>query len=321
MDVSQFITWLGISSSKFFNWRRRYGRVNEHNHWVPMDHWIEDWEKQAILKFHEENPLEGYRKLSFMMLDRNIAAVSPSSVYRVLSEAGLLCKWNKDKSLKGTGFVGPLAAHDHWHLDISHLNICGTFYYLCSILDGYSRSILHWEIRESMKTMDVEIILQRAREKFPQAKPRVISDNGPQFVARDFKAFIRESGMSHVRTSPYYPQSNGKKERWFRTLKTECIRPRTPLSLEDAQKVVSEFVEHYNTVRLHSSIGYIAPMDKLNGREHEIFAIRDARLQAARERRREKRLLNLEAVKERDSACADSLMSSAQANSSEMCLS
>ena len=243
-----------------------------------------------------------------MMLDRNTVAVSPSSVYRVLSDAGLLRKWNTNKSLKGTGFVDPLAAHEHWHLDISYLNICGTFYYLCSILDGYSRSILHWEIRESMKTMDVEIILQRAKEKYPHAKPRIISDNGPQFIAKDFKVFIRESGMSHVRTSPYYPQSNGKKERWFRTLKSECIRPRTPLSLEDAKRVVSEFVEHYNAVRLHSSIGYIAPTDKLNGREQEIFAIRDARLQDARERRRKNRLLQFEVVKEQKPELNESAM-------------
>lgn len=299
LGVAHFILWLGIGSSKFFEWKRRYGRVNEHNALIPRDHWIEDWEKQAIIRFHQEYPLEGYRRLAFMMLDQDSVAVSPSSVYRVLSEAGLLRKWNTNKSLKGSGFAQPLAVHEHWHLDISHLNICGTFYYLCSILEGYSRSVLHWEIRESMKTMDVEVILQRAREKYPDARPRVISDNGPQFIAKDFKVFIRESGLSHVRTSPYYPQSNGKKERWFRTLKSECIRPKTPLSLEEAKRVVSEFVEHYNSVRLHSAIGYIAPMDKLNGREREIFAIRDARLQKARERRRKNRLIQFEVVRER----------------------
>ena len=323
LGVAHFVVWLGISTSKYFDWKSRYGRVNEHNHLVPRDHWIEDWEKQAIIQFHREYPLEGYRRLSFMMLDRNTVAVSPSSVYRVLSEAGLLRKWNTNKSLKGTGFVGPLAAHEHWHLDVSHLNICGTFYYLCSILDGYSRTIVHWEIRESMKTLDVEVILQRAKEKYPYAKPRIISDNGPQFIARDFKVFIRESGMSHVRTSPYYPQSNGKKERWFRTLKSECIRPKTPLSLEDAKRVVSEFVEHYNAVRLHSSIGYIAPMDKLNGREQKIFAIRDARLQAARERRRKNRLMLFEVVKEQKPELKESVMDfdPAQAVSQTMWLS
>ncbi len=85
-----------------------------------------------------------------------------------------------------------------------------------------------------MREADVEVILQRANEKCPEAKPRVISDNGPQFIARDFKEFIRISGMTHVRTSPYYPQSNGKIERRHKSLKSECIRPGTP-PLQDAR--------------------------------------------------------------------------------------
>src|SRR5437667_6883512 len=98
---------------------------------------------------------------------------------------------------------------------------------------------------------EVEIILQRAREQFPQATPRIISDNGPQFIAKDFKEFIRLCGMTHVRTSPYYPQSNGKIERWHGTLKRDCIRPNVPLSLEEARRLVAEFVEDYNQARLH----------------------------------------------------------------------
>ena len=122
-----------------------------------------------------------------------------------------------------------------WHIDISYINICGTFYYLCSVLDGYSRYLVHWELREAMTEKDVEIILQRGREKFPQATPRIISDNGPQFIAKDFKEFIRVAGMTHVRTSPYYPQSNGKLERWHKSIKYECIRPKVPLTLEEAR--------------------------------------------------------------------------------------
>jgi len=227
--------------------------------------------------------------LTFMMLDQDVVAVSPSSVYRVLKSAGLLNRWNRRATSKGDGFKGPHAPHAHWHVDVSYLNIMGTFYYLCSILDGYSRYIVHWEIRESMTEADVEIILQRAREKFPQARPRVISDNGPQFIAKDFKEFIRISGMSHVRTSPYYPQSNGKIERWHQSLKSECIRPSCPLSLEDARQVVENFVSYYNGVRLHSALGYIAPKDKLEGRAKEIFSARDRKLADARELRKARR--------------------------------
>ena len=105
---------------------------------------------------------------------------------------------------------------------------------------------------------------------------------GPQFISRDFKEFIRISGMTHVRTSPYYPQSNGKIERWHQTLKVTAIRPQTPLTLEDAQRVVAAFVAEYNERRLHSSIGYVTPRAKLEGRETEIFKERDRKLEAAR---------------------------------------
>lgn len=263
--------------------------ANEHNGKVPRDHWIEDWERQAILDYHDKHVLEGYRRLTFMMLDENVVCVSPSTTWRVLRAAGRLDRWNRTPSAKGTGFVQPDRAHEHWHVDIAYVNVSGTFYYLCSILDGYSRSIVHWEIREAMKEADVEVIIQRAREQVPAASPRIISDNGPQFIARDFKAFIRITGMTHVRTAPYYPQSNGKIERWHKTLKSAAIRPKAPESLDEARRVVSAFVASYNNSRLHSAIGYVTPADKLAGREQEIWAVRDRRLEAARERRRAQR--------------------------------
>ncbi len=282
----QFIPWLGIHKSKFYNWHARYGKVNEHNGKVPRDFWLDASEKQAILDFEQEHPDEGYRRLTYMMMDNDIVAASPATVWRVLSAAGRLKKWNKKPSTKGTGFVQPLQPHEHWHIDVSYINICGTFYYLCSVLDGCSRYIVDWEIGEQMKETDIEIVLQRAREKYPDARPRIISDNGPQFIAKDFKEFIRISGMTHVRTSPYYPQSNGKIERWHKSLKQECIRPGTPLTLEDAKRLVTQYVIHYNYRRLHSAIGYITPWDKLQGRAQQIFDGRDKKLNQAREQRK-----------------------------------
>ena len=84
-----------------------------------------------------------------------------------------------------------------------------------------------------MTEADVECILERAKERYPDARPRIISDNGPQYIAKDFKAFIRISGMTHVRTAPYYPQSNGKIERWHKTIKSDALRPASPTSLEE----------------------------------------------------------------------------------------
>ena len=287
--MSHFLPWIGIGTSKFHDWKQRFGKVNEHNAWVPRDHWLTDDEKERIRTFARAHPLEGYRRLTFMMLDADQVACCPASVYRVLKAAGLLAGPTPTITKKGTGFVQPLKPHEHWHVDVSYLNIAGTFYFLCSLLDGQSRFIVHWEIREKMEEADVETIIQRAREAYPGVTPRLISDNGPQFLAKDFKEFIRIAGMTHVKTSPYYPQSNGKIERWHKTLKGDCIRVKVPLSLDDARRIVADYVTHYNHVRLHSAIGYIAPTDKLDGRDPLIFAARDRKLAEARQRRQQLR--------------------------------
>jgi transposase InsO family protein len=277
---------LAVAPSQFYRWTERYGRVNTHNGQLPRDHWLTPEERQAILRYHEQHAPEGYRRLTFMMLDAEVVAVSPATVYRVLRAEGLLDRWNGKPSQHGTGFQQPVRPHEHWHVDISYVNLAGTFYYLCALLDGATRFLLHWELRQGMTTADVETVLQRAREQYPTERPRIISDNGPQFIARDFKEFIRLAGMTHVRTSPYYPQSNGKLERWHQTLKVTTLRPKAPRSLEEARRVVAAFVEYYNHHRLHSAIGFITPADMLAGRAEAIWAARDQKLEAARARRR-----------------------------------
>lgn len=263
--------------------------MNEHNGNIPRDHWLAPEEQAAILLFHQQNPLEGYRRLAFMGLDANAFAASPSTVYRVLRGADVLDRRNTSSSTKGSGFHQPTAPHAHWHIDISYLNIAGTFYYLCCVLDGYSRFLVHWEVREQMTEADIEIILERARERVPDARPRLISDNGPQFIARDFKIYVRFAGMTHVRTSPYYPQSNGKIEALHKTIKQTTIRPRRPETLAEARLLMKGFAVHYNDERLHSALGYVTPSDKLAGREQAIWAQRDRKLEEAREARRLRR--------------------------------
>lgn len=284
--AERFVSWLGMHRSQFFRWKQRYGKVNQNNAHVPRDNWITDEEKAVIIEYHDRNPLEGYRRLTYMMIDHDVAYVAPATTYRILKGAGRLDRWNAKPSSKGKGFTQPLEPHEHWHVDMSYLNVAGTFYYLCAVLDGFSRSIIHWSIRESMTERDVEQVIERARELYPEAKPRIITDNGSQFTAKDFKEYIRLTGMTHVRTAPYYPQSNGKLERWNQTMKVNTVRVRQPETLEEAKRLVERFVQHYNTTRLHSAIGYVAPHDKLAGRAKAIQAERDRKLELARERRR-----------------------------------
>ena len=221
-----------------------------------------------------------------MMLDEDIVAVSPSTAYRVLKAAGRLDRKSTSTSSKGKGFKQPKKPHKHWHTDVTYINVGGTFFYLITVLDGFSRYIVHHELRESMTEVDIEIVIQAALEKHPDAKPRIISDNGPQYIAKDFKAFVRFNGLTHVTTSPYYPQSNGKQERFYGTLKKECIRPNPPRDYAEGVKQIALYVAHYNETRLHSSIGYITPADCLSGLADEIHAERDRKLETARELRR-----------------------------------
>ena len=235
----------------------------------------------AIVDFYRAHPFDGYRRCAYMMMDQDVACVKPSSVYRILKREGALRDRSTRISKKGTGFVQPLRAHEQWHSDITNVTAGDTVYYLISILDGYSRSIIAWELRTSMKVKDVNIVFQQAKERYPDAHPRCISDNGSQYKCKEFAKFITRNDYSHTTTSPYYPQSNGKQERFHGSLKKECIRMKCPLSMEDAKRIIGEYVDYYNTERLHSAINYIAPHDKLNGREQEILLKRDEKLRIA----------------------------------------
>ena len=145
------------------------------------------------------------------MIDDDVVYASPSTVYRVLYTAGLLYKFLPVKNkIKGTGYVQPDGPHKQWHIDISYVNVMGTFMFLAAIIDGYSRFVVHHELRAAMEEKDVEIVVQRALEWFPGQKPRIISDHGTQFIAKDFKKFIKLVGLNHTFTSVGYPQSNGK---------------------------------------------------------------------------------------------------------------
>ena len=284
--VYKMLQRIGLAERKFYEWKERYGLPWDHNGKQPKEFWLTDDEKQAIINYAKTHETSGYRRMCYEMLDANVAAVSPTTVFRILRDNNLMNRFPRPSpTKKGTGFEQPLKPNEHWHIDISYLNLCGTFYYLCSVLDGYSRKIMSYGIGESMKEADVEIIIEQAKEKYPAAKPRIISDNGPQFVARDFKEYVRISGMTHVKTSPYYPQSNGKIERWHKTLKNESIRQKVPLNLADAKRIVGEYIEEYNEKRLHSAIGWISPSDKMAGKSEEIWQKRDKKLEVARKSR------------------------------------
>lgn len=282
-----------LSTSKYYTWTFRQGLPNNHNGKIPKDNWLLDWEKEAIILYAKNHTSEGYRRLTYMMMDDNVVAASPSVVYRILKFNGLLNKWNMTKkSSKGRGFEQPTAPHQHWHVDIKYVNFRGTFLFLISVIDGYSRYIVHQELRQNMMEFDVEITIQKALETFPRNNPRIISDNGSQFISKDFAMFLKFAGLQHIKTSIAYPQSNGKIERYHRTIQEECLKKSSMINLEDAKKQINEYIEFYNTKRLHSSLFYLTPNDYLNDRVKDKLQVRENKLQEARKNR----ILNRKAV-------------------------
>lgn len=278
---TRLLGWAAVGRAAYYDWRDRQG-IGNRPEGVPKGYvGATPSEREAVLAYAREHPGEGYRRLAYMMIDADVAALSPSTVYRILKAGELIGKSPKS-SRKGTGFKQPSAPHSHWHIDFTYLNLSGEFYFLCAVLDGYSRKVLSWDIAPTMTSADAQIVLQRAREAYPKACPKVISDNGKQFVGREFTSLLKTCGFSQATTSPYYPQSNGKIERFNGSLKNECIYPTTPMNLEDAKRVVAKYIDDYNNTRLHSAIGYVSPIDMIEGRQEVIHLARDKKLAKAR---------------------------------------
>lgn len=290
IKVKNLLKLIDINSSKYYSWSGREGLPNFHNGRIPKQNWLLQWEKDNIISYALAHPGEGYRRITYMMLDEDVVAVSPSSTYRVLKFAGLLNRWNEIKTnSKGNGFIQPLGPNEHWHVDIKYVNFKGTFLFLISVIDGYSRYNVHHELRMYMQEYDVQLTIQKAIEKYPAYKPRIISDNGSQFICKDFAQYMKFAGLQHIRTSIAYPQGNGKIERYHRTAGEECLSKASFINLEDARKQIAEYVEFYNTKRLHSSLFYLTPEDFMLGRMKEKLEVRQSKLTEARKNRIELR--------------------------------
>lgn len=274
LSIKRIVEWIGVSRGKFYQWKGRLGIENDHNGKIPKTNWLLHWEREAIINYARRNSPEylfhcrdGYRRLTYMMLDEDFVAVSSSTVYRVLKTSGLLNRWNtKSSSVKGQGYKHPKEPHREWHTDIKYVNFRGTYLFFIGVMDGYSRYLVHHELRRNMTEYDIEITIQRALENYPDKNPRIISDNGSQYISKDFQSFLKEAGLQHIRTSVAYPQSNGKMERFHRSINSECLKTRSLIDLEDARKQIAMYVNYYNTKRLHSSLYYLTPEDFLLGR-------------------------------------------------------
>ena len=271
----------GVSKRTFREWQERCGIETKHNGHIPREHWTTPSEYKAIIEYCENRMEHGYRYLCWLMVDANIAFVSPATVYNTLKKAGLTKKWAELAEDAKKGFEQPKAVHEHWHIDYSYIRVCKVFYYFISVMDGYSRKILSWSLCLSMEGLWAEIAVARAKEIYPHANPRIISDNGSQFISKDFRELTKLLEMEHTFTSPAHPQSNGKLERFHRTLKEEHVRTSAYFSYEDAKERMGKYIKYYNTERLHAALFYLPPEDVFQGLKEKRIAERREKLYSA----------------------------------------
>jgi putative transposase len=292
--IKTALSVLGLPRSTFFDWARleEGGKAARPPATTPKAHHITPDERAAVIAFAREHQELGHKRLAYAMADAGIVAVRPTTVYEILKDANLIGRWKQPEiTAHKTGFDQPVHAHEQWHTDIAYLNILGTQYFLISVLDGFSRAIIHHEVRVKMETDDVELVLQRALDTLPKGtpRPRIISDNGSQYVSGQFKIFLRNTGCAHSKARVRHPQSNGKIERWHKTIKGECVRRKALGGLDEARSVLADYVREYNETRLHSALNYLTPSDYLKGPAHVAtrLAERKAAFETADRKRRE----------------------------------
>jgi len=274
-----------VSSSQISRWKQE---KPVHPCLVHPFH-ILDEEVQRIFEFRtssEENRNMGYRKFTWLMVDEGVAFLTESSVYRILSMFKLLGKAFKENDGAQKEYEHkPLYVHHHWHTDIAYVTMSGVHYYLVFMLDGFSRFLLHWELMTDMTGLSVELFTQRTIDKYPEARPMVIHDNGSQFISHDFKYILSENNCIDVPTRRKHPETNGKAERFVGLVRTEALRPNSPAYYGEGVKVIEKFVDEYNNNRYHAGIGYLKPVDVFHGRGPAILAERKEKLKQARQER------------------------------------
>jgi transposase InsO family protein len=259
-------------------------------------------ERQAIIDYALKRSDLRHRELAWKMLDENVAAVSPSTVYRVLGEANLVCRWVPRGRKKGAGRGDrPTRPNDQWQTDIRYVKVGERNYYLLAFLDVYSRYIVHHELLRFMDGLSVSIAAATALGTLSShVRPTIQSDHGSCFIAREFAQTLDAMQVGHHLIRPHTPTDNAEIERCNRTLGEriddelaalqEPAREHGAVGVVAAERVIDGVIDHYNHHRLHSSLNFLRPVDYYRGDPEPLLAERRRKLQTARELRKQENI-------------------------------
>ena len=241
--------------------------------------------RDAVIRYALDHPKDGYRRLTWQMVDADVAYLSESSVYRILQTSDLLARWKRSTSV-GTPPATPTRPHARWHTDLMNLRVADTWYFLVTVLDAYSRYVVHWELLTTMTAADVRLVIQQALEQ-TGATPQVVTGNGSQFTAAEFKDLVRRFAFEHIRIRTYHPESNGLVERFHRSTR-EALSEEALRNLSQARVVIARWIAHYNEERLHAGLGYLTPAEFYRGNPAARVAERQQKLETARHARQQR---------------------------------
>ena len=287
--LSWILSELGLTRSVYYDWLERLKEGTLVDRVVvprsPLAVLLE--EVEAVVDYAKTQPREGYRRLTWMMIDGDIAYLTPSTVYRILDRYDLLYRWKRPEPGYGRKVPEATYPNEVWHVDLMYLWVRGRWYFLVSVLDSYSRFIVHWELALSMRAQEIAEIIAVALERVPGKKPRIVRDNGSQFLAKEWREVIRHFELEEIPIRARHPESNCRIERYHRSVREEAFGDRELENLYQARDLLRQWVSYYNQERLHSALNYLRPVDYYEGAPEALLAQRKRKLTEAATRRKE----------------------------------
>ena len=287
--LSRILSGLGITRSVYYDWleKQKVGRLADRVVVPKSPLTVLPEEVKAAVEYAKIHPREGYRRLAWMMVDDDIVYLKPTTVYRILDKHDLLYRWKRPEP--GLTRKVPVAAYpdEVWHVDLMYLWIKGRWYFLVTVLDSYSRYVVHWELALSMLASEVADIIAAALEKVPGKRPRIVRDNGSQFVSKEWREVIKHFEIEEIPIRVRHPESNGRIERYHRSVREEAFGDEEQEDYYQARDLLDQWVKYYDNERLHSALNYLRPVDYYRGNPEALMAERKDKLAKAAARRKD----------------------------------